>query len=532
LIEEEYPSGRKVKNEFESDGDLSRIYGTANATATEKTYANSFTYIPDGRIERLKLGNGLWENAKFNSRLQVTELALGHGAGSGDIWKLGYEYGELQTDGTVDQAKNTGNVAKQTLSFNGLTHPFVQTYKQDSLHRLTEARETSNGTETWKQTFGYDRFGNRTGFTQNVGGQQLQIDNLTLPTIDPATNRFAANQGYLFDKNGNLKNDPVDGNRQFIFNGDNKQSEVRDVNGALIGKYFYDGEGRRVKKKVYVGGEEAEETVFVYSSGKLIAEYSTAAPPANPTTNYTVTDQLGSPRVIVNAWGEVVSRRDFMPFGEELAPDASNRTAGLKYGSVDSVRQKFTGYQKDDETGLDFAENRMYENRHARFTAIDPLLASGKSANPQTFNRYVYVLNNPLVLVDPDGLQVATATGKVYRNGNQFAIFRGRPFAGYKPVARTINTTTNINGVSHHVTVRSNGWVVGDRVDNARFVAASTAAPPRPRSEISVIAGETVQGVRDGGVGIAKGIPNAPAVALNGLGSSCNVGNGRLLPRP
>jgi RHS repeat-associated protein len=72
------------------------------------------------------------------------------------------------------------------------------------------------------------------------------------------------------------------------------------------------------------------------------------------------------------------------------------------------VRQKFTGYQKDDETGLDFAEARMYQNLHGRFTAVDPLLASGKSADPQTFNRYVYVLNNPPILTDPAGLQAGT----------------------------------------------------------------------------------------------------------------------------
>ncbi|MBK7708299.1 MAG: hypothetical protein IPJ30_21730 [Acidobacteria bacterium] len=60
---------------------------------------------------------------------------------------------------------------------------------------------------------------------------------------------------------------------------------------------------------------------------------------------------------------------------------------------------------KDDETGLDFAEARMYENRHGRFTAVDPLLASGKSANPQIFNRYTYVMNSPLVNTDPTGLQ-------------------------------------------------------------------------------------------------------------------------------
>jgi len=161
--------------------------------------------------------------------------------------------------------------------------------------------------------------------------------------------------------------------------------------------------------------------VFVYSSGKLVAEYSTAAPPPNPTTQWTVTDQLGSPRILTNSLGEVVSRRDFMPFGEEISPDGTHRLTNLKYNFGDNVRQKFTGYQKDEETQLDFAEARMYQNLHGRFTAVDPLLASGKSANPQTFNRYVYVLNNPLRLTDPTGLQVGDWTGPVYTDGNTYS---------------------------------------------------------------------------------------------------------------
>ncbi|MBK8813639.1 MAG: RHS repeat-associated core domain-containing protein [Acidobacteria bacterium] len=105
--------------------------------------------------------------------------------------------------------------------------------------------------------------------------------------------------------------------------------------------------------------------------------------------------------------GNVVSRRDFKPFGEDLAADQTFRKTTDQYSTAtqDKVRQRFTGYQKDIETGLDFAEARMYENRHGRFTAVDPLLASGKSANPQTFNRYTYVLNSPLVNTDPTGLQ-------------------------------------------------------------------------------------------------------------------------------
>lgn len=129
----------------------------------------------------------------------------------------------------------------------------------------------------------------------------------------------------------------------------------------------------------YSAGVLDEITIFVYSSGRLIAEYSTAPPPQDPTTKWTVTDSLGSPRVLVNSLGEVVSRRDFMPFGEEVFPDGVHRTTNLKYNFGDYVRQKFTGYQKDEETQLDFAEARMYQNLHGRFTAVDPLLASGKS---------------------------------------------------------------------------------------------------------------------------------------------------------
>ena len=117
-----------------------------------------------------------------------------------------------------------------------------------------------------------------------------------------------------------------------------------------------------------------------------------------------MTDQLDSPRVITNALGEVTSRRDFKPFGEEIAPESTYRTPARKYGVTDNIRQKFTGYQKDAETNLDFAEARMYQNLHGRFTAVDPLLASGNSANPQTFNRYIYVGNNPINITDPLGL--------------------------------------------------------------------------------------------------------------------------------
>ncbi|MDH3494042.1 MAG: hypothetical protein OEM82_10860 [Acidobacteriota bacterium] len=194
LIEEEYPSGRKVKHEFDPNGDLERVWGT-NGTLNY-VYANGFKYTASGGIERMRLGNGLWETAQFNERLQVTSLGLGHSVANDNLWKVNYAFGEFDSSGNIDQTKNTGNIAKQTISFSGLTQPFEQEYRYDSLYRLTEAKEKVNGQQepNWSQNFGYDRYGNRLSHTKNINGSLVNNTVLDHPAIDPATNRIAAGQ--------------------------------------------------------------------------------------------------------------------------------------------------------------------------------------------------------------------------------------------------------------------------------------------------------------------------------------------------
>ncbi len=448
LIEEEYPSGRIVKNEYESDGDIARIFGSKNSSSPEKTFANTFRYTPDGKIESLRLGNGLWESAKFNNRMQPTEINLGHGVVSGDLWKLTYEYGELESNGTVSTTKNTGNIARQTVSFNGLSHPFVQSYKYDPLQRLTEAKETKNGSQMWLQQFGYDLYGNRISTNQSVNGSTIT----STPAVDANTNRFTSTS-FEYDKNGNITRDTsiANASRTFLFNADNKQRQVLNSESVAIGTYYYDGEGKRVKKVT-----QTETTVYVHSGGKLVAEYTNATPPPNPTVSYTATDLLGSPRVLTDSLGVVISRRDFLPFGEEVYADEANRTSAQKYTTSgdDGLRKRFTGYEKDQETQLDFAEARMYENRYGRFTAVDPLLASGISGNPQTFNRFVYVMNSPLRFNDPSGLQAGDFAGTVYTDPTKMHFSRhnakGRiPYEEYSVLDAT-------DGYRYYV--YPNGW--------------------------------------------------------------------------
>jgi RHS repeat-associated protein len=395
LAEETYPSGRKVKTVLDNSGDLATILSKKNANSAYGVYADNFTYTATAKIAQLQLGNGRWENGKVNSRDEVTELSLGTVSGDTSLWKLSFEYGELQTNGSVDGTKNNGDMGKQTITFAGQANPYVQTYKYDSLSRISEAKETVNSTQKWIQTFGYDRYGNRTSLNQYIGA----VNTVQAPSFDAATNRFQSSENYTYDAAGNVVGDPTGG--QFIFNGDNKQVQVKDVSNNTVGLYYYDGNGKRIKKVT-----ASENTIFVYdATGRLLGEYSTQLS-SNPIVSYTATDPLGSPRVISDGNGNVVSRRDFMPFGEELGAGVGDRTTTVKYGyGNDSVRKRFTGYEKDQETGLDFAQARYYNDQIGRFTAVDPLMASGRSANPQTFNRYVYALDRPLMLTDSSGLQ-------------------------------------------------------------------------------------------------------------------------------
>jgi RHS repeat-associated protein len=97
-----------------------------------------------------------------------------------------------------------------------------------------------------------------------------------------------------------------------------------------------------------------------------------------------------------------VSRHDYLPFGEELYAGQGGRTTEQGYTQSDGLRQHFTGYERDDETGLDYAQARYYASAQGRFTGVDPV--SGVVIDPRTWNAYTYTLNDPVNLTDPTGM--------------------------------------------------------------------------------------------------------------------------------
>ncbi|MBK9529328.1 MAG: RHS repeat-associated core domain-containing protein [Acidobacteria bacterium] len=390
LVEQQYPTGRVVKNTLDPTGDLAMVQSKKNAASGYWNYADSFSYNPAGALTTLQLGNGKWESTVFNSRLQPTQIALGTVQNGTDKLELDYTYGTTA---------NNGNVLTQTITVPGMTHPLIQNYTYDALNRLDDANETSNGTQTWRQDFTFDRYGNRNFVEANTTmPSSFANPAVSNPAISTTNNRITST-GFLYDTAGNTTRDAA--YQTFTYDAENKQTEVKNSSSAILGQYSYDGDGKRVKKYVPASGET---TVFVYDvTGKSIAEYSTIIASANDAkVAYLTNDHLGSPRINTDANGVITSRHDYLPFGEEILSSLTSQRAGVGYGG-DSVRKRFTGYERDDETGLDYAIARTYATSIGRFTAPDEIVNDSVIQDPQSWNKYAYVRNNPIAMIDPSG---------------------------------------------------------------------------------------------------------------------------------
>ena len=116
-------------------------------------------------------------------------------------------------------------------------------------------------------------------------------------------------------------------------------------------------------------------------------------------------DAVGNIRVVTDQQGRVIERHDYLPFGEECTtgPCAGNREAGA------GQSHKFTGKERDFESGLDYFGARYYGSKIEGFTTVDPAYTIKENlVDPQRWNRYAYARNNPLRYVDPDGRELRT----------------------------------------------------------------------------------------------------------------------------
>jgi RHS repeat-associated protein len=125
---------------------------------------------------------------------------------------------------------------------------------------------------------------------------------------------------------------------------------------------------------------------YIHFSGGRIARRDSSG-----LVYYYFSDHLGTTRVIANSSGTMCYDADYTPFGYEMA-----------YTTTCTQNYRFTGLERDSETGgNDHTLYRQYEQNLGRSMSPDPL--AGDVTNPQSVNRYAYVVNRPTGLTDPSG---------------------------------------------------------------------------------------------------------------------------------
>ncbi len=200
--------------------------------------------------------------------------------------------------------------------------------------------------------------------------------------------------------------------------------QVSSLGGQATTYYTYDSTGARVRKvtespdrrrtgqRLYFGGYEvfrafdgaggvsSERTsLHVMDDRQRIALVETltkgaaSSAEASPATRYQLGNHLGSPSVELDGAAALISFEEFAPFG------STSFQAGHTAAEVSLKRYRYTGNERDEETGLSYHGARYYAPWLARWTACDP---AGLVDGP---NLYVYVRCNPIGLRDPTGTQ-------------------------------------------------------------------------------------------------------------------------------
>jgi RHS repeat-associated protein len=406
LISTTYPSGRIVQYSYDNVGHMCVVAATTpNCTSSTTPYLTlpSSSYDAAGRPLAATYGNGVVATASY-SPLTDELVSLGYAKGATTLFGLNYYYqkdpshcpngngvgNSAQIQCVADISSGTGDSGRSLA------------YTYDSLGRLLTAN-TSGSTQypAWGLSWTYDRYGNRSAQTVTAGtGYTSSL------TLNPANNRITS-PAFTYDSRGNVIAEPTPLSATFTYDGE--QCNTGYTGNGGVAAYTCDGNEVRVKK--VVTGTNAVTTVSIRSGGNVIAEYDNGAAVASPTREYIfgnsllamITGSTGgsggtiiyqhrdhlSPRLYTDASGNDVGEQGTFPFGESW------------YSNNTTSSWVFTAYERDKESGNDNALARSYTSGQGRFLSPDPL--EGHVGDPQSWNRYAYVENDPINLSDPNG---------------------------------------------------------------------------------------------------------------------------------
>jgi RHS repeat-associated protein len=379
------------------------------------------TYTPDGQLATALIGwqdgppayNGSPISNTYNNRLQPV-LISANTAGDAQILNLTYNFNL----GNGTTGSDNGNVIQIA---NGKNSNRTQNFIYDPLNRIQQAY--TSGTN-WGETYasvatapgvappqtdqGIDPWGNLTNRSGVTGKTTYE------PLSCAANTANQLNTCYTYDAAGNLIQN---GSANYIYDDENRLIATGGYS------YVYDGDGQRIEKctegtvpgtcatnatgtlywKLADGSTQMESDLggnWTAAYGLIrgrIADRVDIASGSNVDVRYYFQDNLHSTSIVTDCCGNILNESDYYPYGGEIV-----------VSSGDSNRYKFTGKERDSESTLDYFGARHYGSTMGRFMQTDPDSATSLHlVNPQRWNGYAYVLNNPLAYTDPDGLDAA-----------------------------------------------------------------------------------------------------------------------------
>lgn len=359
---------------------------------------------------------------------------------------------------TYDPAGNITTLrddAQQTIYFKGQVVKPDTEYTYDAIYRLIEADgrehegQASQPSETtyddrfrvglehphdgkkmrnYFEFYEYDEVGNFLHFKHyaNSAGwiRDYDFNDLSLIEEDKLlgkkNNRLTSTsigiptESYTYDAHGNMKTMPHLSEMVWDFK---DQLQLVDKGGGCRAYYVYDAAGQRVRKVIEDNDKPLEERIYLggfevyhrYSGGKKLerktlhimddkqrialvdtrTEGEDESPPQ--VVRYQFGNHLGSASLELDDGAQIISYEEYYPYG------STSYQAGPNEVEVKRKRYRYTGKERDEETGLSYHGARYYAPWLGRWTSCDPLYFS------DGINVYAYVNNNPIVLNDPSG---------------------------------------------------------------------------------------------------------------------------------
>jgi RHS repeat-associated protein len=282
--------------------------------------------------------------------------------------------------------------------------------------------QAASQTRRYEETYDYDAAGNMTDVSHVSGAGGSYSRHSTLQSDTNLLGRATIGQTTytcMYDLCGNLTSEGTERSHQWDHLDRLKsfRTQAGTSEPSVYAQYLYDASGQRTMKVVRKQGGEQEVTIYVgryfehfrwtrpgqtqQSNNRLhlldnqrrVGIIRVGAPLAGdtgPREQYHLADHVGSHAVTVDGDGVWINREEYLPYGE------------TSFGSFSRKRYRFSGQERDEESGLSYFGARYYATWLSRWASPDPneQLEAG-----QPLNRFVYALNNPLRYVDPVGTQ-------------------------------------------------------------------------------------------------------------------------------